>query len=121
VLHNVEFSVAAADPEIMAQYAALVEDPAVGAGILGRILAEYELTKRVLARLYPHARHARRPRLTKAVAIRRNALLRLHGEQLELLGQWREAVRNRSAEADTLLASLLVTVNAIAGGLKPTG
>jgi phosphoenolpyruvate carboxylase len=113
LLHNVEFSVAAADPELMAEYAMLVEDQSIRERILGQILAEYELTKQVLARLYPHDREARRPRLVKAVAIRRNALTRLHREQIQLLHRWRGG--------EDCLPSLLVTVNAVAGGLKTTG
>jgi len=57
----------------------------------------------------------RRPRLVKAISIRREALLRLHREQIALLGEWRES------RAEHLLPPLLVTVNAIAGGLKTTG
>jgi phosphoenolpyruvate carboxylase len=113
--------VAAADEEMMAEYAALVEDPTIGERFLGQILAEYDIAKQVLGRLYPSQRSSRRPRLTKAVAIRRNALIRLHREQIRLLRTWREAVRTHSSEAQDHLSSLLVTVNAIAGGLKTTG
>ncbi|MEP6962052.1 MAG: phosphoenolpyruvate carboxylase, partial [Acidobacteriota bacterium] len=116
LLHNVEFSIAAADVDTMTGYAGLVEDPDVRDSILARILAEYDLTKQVLGKLYPHERAARRPRLVKAIDIRRNALARLHREQIALLSEWRKA-----AEPDPLLPSLLATVNAIAGGLKTTG
>jgi phosphoenolpyruvate carboxylase len=121
LLHNVEFSVVAAEPNVMAEYAGLVEDRKVRDRVLGKILEEYEATKRVLARLYPQHRPSRRPRLTKAVDIRRNALSWLHREQIALLKEWREAVRRDSTNADELLASLLATVNAIASGLKTTG
>jgi phosphoenolpyruvate carboxylase len=121
LLHNVEFSVAAADEEMMAEYAALVEDPTIRERFLSRILAEYYVTKQVLEKVYPRERSSRRPRLTKAVALRRNALIRLHREQIRLLRTWREALRAQSSEAQDTLSSLLVTVNAIAGGLKTTG
>jgi phosphoenolpyruvate carboxylase len=56
------------------------------------------------------------------VEIRREALARLHSEQISLLREWREALRaERGVEADRILSLLLVTVNAIAGGLKTTG
>jgi hypothetical protein len=59
--------------------------------------------------------------LIKAVEIRRHAL-RLHREQIALLRAWREALRTGHGEgADRILQPLLVTVNAIAGGLKTTG
>jgi phosphoenolpyruvate carboxylase len=122
LLHNVEFSVAAADPELMAEYAALVEDPEIRDRFVEPILAEYERTRQVLDRIFPKDLSARRPRLLKAVAIRRHALTRLHREQIALLRDWRAAVREaQSGEADRLLESLLGTVNAIAGGLKTTG
>jgi len=122
LLHNVEFSVVAADTAIMAEYAALVENPAVRTRILSRILDEYRLTLRIVDELLGGDRGRRRPRLIKAVEIRRHALLRLHREQIALLRAWREAPRTGHGEgADRILQPLLVTVNAIAGGLKTTG
>jgi phosphoenolpyruvate carboxylase len=122
LLHNVEFSVAAADPGIMAEYASLVGDAALRERILARIMEEYERTRAVLDALFGDNRQQRRPRLLKAIAIRRHALIRLHREQIALLREWREALReNRAGDAERLLTALLVTVNAIAGGLKTTG
>jgi phosphoenolpyruvate carboxylase len=120
LLHNIEFSVAAADTELMREYAALVKDQALRERVLRVILDEYERTRRALDRLL--GGEARRPRMGKAIAIRRNALLRLHREQIALLGAWRAASsEGRTADAESLLRSLLVTVNAIASGLKTTG
>ncbi len=121
LLHNVEFSVVAADPDVMVEYAGLVEDRKVRERVLSAIFQEYDATKRVLARMYPQHRPSRRPRLTKAVDIRRNALSWLHREQIAMLREWREALGKDSAKADELLPSLLGTVNAIASGLKTTG
>jgi phosphoenolpyruvate carboxylase len=116
LLHNLEFSVEAADEGIMSEYSGLVEDRALAESILARILDEHRRTRAMLDALFgggPIER--RRPRLVKAIAIRRQALLRLHREQIALLREWRET------RADRFLAPLLVTVNAIAGGLKTTG
>jgi phosphoenolpyruvate carboxylase len=122
LLHNVEFSVAAADPGIMAEYAALVENDALRARILGLILEEHERTRTMLDELFGGKWQERRPRLLKAIAIRRDALIRLHREQIALLRDWRRALADeRAGEAERILQSLLVTVNAIAGGLKTTG
>jgi phosphoenolpyruvate carboxylase len=72
--------------------------------------------------LFGGDRQLQRPRLWQAVEIRRHALIRLHREQIALLRAWREAVKDaRIADAEHILPSLLVTVNAIAGGLKTTG
>ena len=122
LLHNVEFSVVAADVELMGEYAMLVEDGALRRRILDRILEEYRRTREVLDELLGGNRARRRPRLIKAVEIRREALLRLHREQISLLRAWREALRRADGEeADCILPRLLLTVNAIAGGLKTTG
>jgi phosphoenolpyruvate carboxylase len=116
LLHNIEFSVEAADEGIMSEYAALVEDAALRERILERILDEHRRTRVILAELLGGgANEGRRPRLVKAIAIRREALLHLHREQIALLREWRKT------RAENLLAPLLVTVNAIAGGLKTTG
>lgn len=122
LLHNVEFSVVAADPSVMAEYATLVENENLRSRILARITDEYRKTHDIVDELLGGSRVRRRPRLIKAVEIRRHALLRLHREQIALLRAWREALKNeRAGEADRILPPLLVTVNAIAGGLKTTG
>jgi len=122
LLHNVEFSVVAADPALMAEYASLVEDERLRAAILDRIVEEHRRTRDILCELYAGHMEQRRPRLVMAVEIRRTALLRLHREQIALLREWREALRqDRAEQAERMLTALLVTVNAIAGGLKTTG
>jgi phosphoenolpyruvate carboxylase len=122
LLHNVEFSVEAADTGIMAEYAALVEDASIRERTLGLILDEYDRTRRILAELFGGNMEERRPRLVKAIALRREALLRLHREQIALLKEWRSALaEGRADDGERILPSLLVTVNAIAGGLKTTG
>jgi phosphoenolpyruvate carboxylase len=116
LLHNIEFSVEAAEEGIMTEYASLVEDPALRDAILSRILEEHQRTRAILDALFGGGPiEERRPRLVKAIAIRREALLRLHREQIALLREWRH---NR---VERLLPPLLITVNAIAGGLKTTG
>jgi phosphoenolpyruvate carboxylase len=122
LLHNAEFSVAAADEALMKEYAELVEDPQLRSRILNIILTEYARTRAVLQKLFRDHRSEKRPRLTKAVDIRKYALLRLHREQIALLAEWRATLRGeRPEEAERILPALLVTVNAIAGGLKTTG
>lgn len=122
LLHNVEFGVAAADTGLMSEYAALVENGELRARVLGLILEEHERTRGALDDLFGGSRERRRPRLLKAIAIRRHALDRLHREQIALLRAWRAALKEECAgDAERILSSLLVTVNAIAGGLKTTG
>jgi phosphoenolpyruvate carboxylase len=120
VLHNIEFSVAAADPERMAEYAGLVRDAAVRERVLRMILDEYARTRGVLNELLGGDRERHRPRMLKAIAIRHRALACLHREQIRLLNEWRQS-RAVGESGEGILQSLLVTVNAIAGGLKTTG
>jgi phosphoenolpyruvate carboxylase len=121
VLHNVEASIMMAHPGIMTEYAALVEDVSLRERAMTKVLAEYESTRKVIDELLGGRAEARRPRLAKAIAVRREALLYLHRAQIALLKDWRALRVNGSDGADTVLQSLLVTVNAIAGALKTTG
>jgi phosphoenolpyruvate carboxylase len=121
ILHNVEASVMMAHPGIMAEYASLVEDEPLRERAMGKILAEYERTREVVDELLGDRAEARRPRLAKAIAVRREALLGLHRAQIALLKDWRALRLTGSDGADAVLQSLLVTVNAIAGALKTTG
>jgi phosphoenolpyruvate carboxylase len=106
----------------MAEYASLVADGALRARILAQIVEEHARTRSILGELFGDDRQQRRPRLLKAIAIRRHALIRLHREQIALLRTWRQALREeRTRDAERILTALLVTVNAIAGGLKTTG
>ncbi len=120
LITNVSTSVLTADPDVMRAYAALVDDDALRERILGRILAEHARTDALLARLLGSPLRQRRPRITRAIDLRHEALRALHREQIALLRQWREAQR-AGADTDELLTRLLLTLNAIAGGLRTTG
>jgi phosphoenolpyruvate carboxylase len=64
----------------------------------------------------------RRPNIYGMVSMRKEALRVLHGQQLTLLRQWRQRRQSgKQEEAEALLPSLLLTVNAIASGLGTTG
>jgi phosphoenolpyruvate carboxylase len=115
LLHNVEESVVTADTELMGEYAALVEDAGIRQTMLERIVEEHRRTEAVLDDIFGETLRQRRPRLFKTVAMRHHALLRLHREQIRQLAEWRSSGREDALEA------LLVTVNALAGGLRTTG
>jgi len=122
LLHNVETSVGEAHAGLMAEYAGLVEEEELRERALDRILSEYQRTREMLAELFGASIADRRPRLMKAVAIRHQALLRLHREQIGLLAEWRGELRKgQPGRAEGLLQAVLVTVNAIASGVKTTG
>jgi phosphoenolpyruvate carboxylase len=122
VITNIEASIASADRELMIAYAGLVADSRVRDVILGMLLKEWELTRTMLDRLRGGALASRRPRMSKTLGLRAEALRILHLQQIALLRRWRElrAADNESA-ASALLPDLLLSINAIASGLRTTG
>ena len=76
----------------------------------------------MLAELFDGEMAARRPRMAKTLQIREAPLRVLHQRQIALLRTWRDLLANqRQPEADALLPDLLLTINAIASGLRTTG
>ncbi len=122
VLQNAETSLSSANLDVMRQYAALVDDPEVRERVLGIIRDEYARTERMLSEFFGGSRESRRPRLMKTLTLRAHGLARLHAHQIRLVREWRELARaDRSAEADALFPSLLLSVNAIASAERTTG
>ena len=122
-LNNVETSQASADLPLMTRYAALVPNESVRVRIFGMIREEFERTERMLARIMGTGELApRRPRFQKTLNVRADALLVLHAQQIELLTKWRalHAAGDEDA-ADAMLPELLLSINAIASGLRTTG
>jgi phosphoenolpyruvate carboxylase len=121
-LSNVATCVAAADLDVMAQYAALVEDADVRGRIWRFIAEEFERTKRMLEAIYGGRLEERRPNIHDSVNRRREPLRALHRHQIAMLREWRELRRIGDADAaSALLTRLLLSVNAIASGLGATG
>ena len=122
VLLNVEVSCASSDPEVMSLYASLVPDAKVREAFLTRIQGEHERTKAMRERLYGAPGLSRRPRMTRTLSLRNAPLRSLHEHQVSLLARWRAAkAGDDSQAAEEVLQSLLLSVNAIASGLRTTG
>lgn len=122
VLTNVETNLASANLELMSEYAGLVEDPILREEFLSWIIEEFERTRVLLAELFDGEMQDRRPRMAKTLQIREAPLRVLHQQQIKLLRQWRgHLAKERTAEADALLPKLLLSINAIASGLRTTG
>ena len=122
VLTNVESNLASTDRELMQDYANLVSDGAVRARIFGMICAEWDKTARALELIWGGTMATRRPRMMKTLEVRAHALHVLHEQQIELIRRWRglrEAGDESGAEA--MLPELLLSINAIASGLRTTG
>lgn len=122
VLTNVDTSLAATDEEVMRMYAALVEDDKVKEDILGMLLDELALTRKMMLDLLGSSIASRRVNHHYSTRLRAEALLPLHKEQVLLLGSWRKALKaGKTKEAKALLKNLLRSVNAIASAMGTTG
>ncbi len=121
VLTNVETNIASADRDIMQEYAAMVEDTAARDAILPVILGEFERTHRMMSEVFGGTLEQRRPRMLKTLGLRADALRILHRQQIALLKKWRAARAAGSADTERLQPKILLSVNAIASGLRTTG
>jgi phosphoenolpyruvate carboxylase len=122
VITNVETSHASSDLAVMRAYTGLVEDDAIRERIWNLIAAEWERTRDQLTRLRGGAITGRRPRLSRTLNLRAEALGVLHRQQVALLRRWRASQSaGDDSSASVLLSELLLSVNAIASGLRTTG
>ena len=122
VFNNAEASIASAAADLIRDYASLVEDAAIRTRFLGLIEAEYEATRAMLERLLGGPMQERRPRMWRTLALRDGGLRALHAFQIDVLSRWRaREADGDEAGAEALLPSVLLSVNAIASGLRTTG
>jgi phosphoenolpyruvate carboxylase len=122
VLTNVETNLGSANLQLMRDYAELVDDADLRVRFLGQIVAEFERTRTALSKLFKGGMRDRRPRMAKTLEIREAPLRMLHHQQIALLREWRgHLAADRRQQADTLLPKLLLSINAIASGLRTTG
>ncbi|MBK8802434.1 MAG: phosphoenolpyruvate carboxylase [Fibrobacteres bacterium] len=120
VVANVETTLATTDESVWNLYAAMVEDPVLRERFLTRIRTEFHKSQEMIASLYRLPFAERRPRLARSLDLRSRALRRLHGLQVDLITKWRK-IPAQTPEWEQALLQLLVTVNAIASGLRTTG
>ena len=106
---------------MMILYAGLVRDPSVREAVLGRILDEYGITLRMMSEVFGGRLEKRRPRMLKTLQLRDAGLRALHRHQVRLLAAWREACAAGTPEKETMLPHLLLSINAIASGMRTTG
>ncbi len=114
LLDNAEMSLAKTDRRIAARYLGLGGRDDLTAAVL----AEYDLTKRLVLEVTGHDRLlANRPVLSRAVALRDPYVDALSLLQLRAL----TALRGGAGERERLERLLLLTVNGVAAGLQNTG
>jgi phosphoenolpyruvate carboxylase len=121
VLSNVETNIASADLPIMKDYASLVTDLEVRDHIFGIISSEFERTSEQLRKVFGGSLEERRPRMGKTLQLRAHALASLHEQQITTIRNWRTAKNDDPARAQYLLPRVLLSINAIASGLRTTG
>ena len=105
----------------MSLYASLVTDPKVRDTILAIILNEFDATRSMMAEVFGGSLEVRRPRMLKTLALRDAGLRSLHIHQVELLSKWRSSGATTTLQKDKLLPQVLLSINAIASGLRTTG
>lgn len=119
---NVETNLHSANRTIMESYATLVTDGSLRQTFMDLIAAEFDRTERQLASLFDGGMQTRRPRMIKTLTIRDEPLAVLHQQQVALLHEWRAHLANdHHSAAEELLPKLLLSINAIASGLRTTG
>ncbi len=122
VFMNVETNLASTDRDIMSKYAELVDDERVRTKLLGRIMDEFDRTHEMLTECFGRSTMDRRPRAAKTLALRADALRVLHRQQIGLLRRWRGLQKAGDEQAaKRMLPELLLSINAIASGLRTTG
>ena len=122
VLTNVDTSLAAADENILASYAALVEDQSIREKFLNLFLDELKRTREILQDLLERPIEERRKQHYYSNELRTSLLNVLHKRQITLLKEWRETKNGGdNNESERKLLHLLMSINAISGALRNTG
>jgi phosphoenolpyruvate carboxylase len=122
VLTNAETNICSASASLMEMYASLCPDDQGVRHVYSLIKEEFDLTHKSLSKVLGGASADRRPRFTKTLQIRADGLRALHVQQVGLLRTWRQAMAaGATADADRLFADVMLSINAIASGLRTTG
>jgi phosphoenolpyruvate carboxylase len=85
------------------------------------ISEEFERTREQLKKVFGGSLDERRPRMGKTLLLRASALALLHEQQIKTIRDWRTAQKENPAKAEALLPRVLLSINAIASGLRTTG
>ena len=126
-IDNAQMSLAKADMEIAARYAALVTDKTVRERIYGAIAAEYEKSVTIISRITGlDALLDNQPVLQKSIRLRNPYVDPLSYLQVELLKRLRalpldDASEEMKTARRDLRAAVLLSINGVAAGMKNTG
>ncbi|MCC7392670.1 phosphoenolpyruvate carboxylase [Candidatus Sumerlaeota bacterium] len=121
-MYNVETSLASASLKWMGEYASLVKSKMIRDHFLSLIEAEYHRTEHMINTLFRAPREKRRPRMIKTLRLRDAGLQRLHAYQIDTLREWRKRKKEGDeAKVQQILPAVLLSLNAVAAGLRTTG
>ncbi len=127
-IDNAQMSLAKADMEIAARYAALVTDPALRDRIYGAVAAEYAKSVAIIRRITGLDALLDNQRvLQKSIRLRNPYVDPLSYLQVELLKRLRALPVGDDASEETkivrrdLRAAVLLSINGVAAGMKNTG
>ncbi len=122
ILTNVSSSILNSDTEIMEAYANMMTDETVKKRLFGMVMEEFGRARKMLELIYGQTLESRRPKTVRLLGIRSRKLKALHLYQIQLIQTWRKLKEEgKTKEAEKMLSELLLSVNAIAGGLRTTG
>ena len=127
-IDNAQMSLAKADMEIAARYAALVTDETIRQRIYGAVASEYEKSVTIISRVTGlDALLDNQPVLQKSIRLRNPYVDPLSYLQVELLKRLRAlpvgddvSEETKTARRD-LRAAVLLSINGVAAGMKNTG
>jgi phosphoenolpyruvate carboxylase len=106
----------------MRDYSMLVADVDLRERFMGLIFAELERTRSLIEDLFASSFANRRPRFAYTLDIREEALAVLHRQQIGLLTDWRAKIHAGNTDAaEAMLPDLMISINALASGLRTTG
>jgi len=114
IFTGVETNLMSASLDLMHRYASLVDDDSLRDAFMTRIEDEWNLAHEHLGRLFPEPIRERRPRYAKTLQLRDEPLHALHRQQIDLLRGWR-------ARGGDLPRELVLSISAVASGLRTTG
>jgi phosphoenolpyruvate carboxylase len=126
-IDNAQMSLAKADMEIAARYAALVSDQTIARRIYDKIASEFEKSVAIICRITgENALLENQPVLQKSIRLRNPYVDPLSYLQVELLKRLRalplddDSEDMKTARRD-LRAAVLLSINGVAAGMKNTG
>ena len=122
LLDNAEMSLLKADMGIAALYSELVPDQSLARAVFGRIVDEYERTRKAILLVTGHgALMDEDPVIQRSVHLRNPYVDPLNYVQVEMLRRLRALPDANGAEGERLREVIALTINGIAAGLRNTG